>query len=368
MTATSIPRHLVEPPVPAEQRTRLMADPGFGRVFTPHMVTASYDPAAGWHGAEVVPFGALALSPASAVLHYGQAIFEGLKAYAQPDGSVAVFRPQANAARFTASARRMAIPELPEELFLAAVDELVDVDRDWVPDAGEANLYLRPVAFADDEALPVRPSERYRFVLMASPVGSYFPRGVAPVTVWLSTDFSRAAPGGTGAAKCPGNYGGSLLAQAQAHEHGCDQVVWLDPVEHSLVEELGGMNIFFVERAGDRVTLVTPPLTGTLLPGVVRASLLTLAGDLGYGADEEPVTVERWEQGCRSGRIAETFACGTAAVVTPVGEVRHATGGWTVGDGGAGAVTLGLRRALLDIQMGRAPDRHGWMHTVAATR
>lgn len=362
---TTVERRLRAERVPAAERAALLEDPGFGRVFTEHMVTAAFDRAAGWHDAAVVPFGPLSLSPASAVLHYAQAVFEGLKAYAQPDGSVAVFRPAANAARFVASARRLAIPPLPEELFVAAVDELVAVDRDWVPTGGEASLYLRPLLFADDPALPVRPSDHYRFVLMASPVGSYFPRGVAPVTVWLSTDFSRAAPGGTGAAKCGGNYGGSLLAQAQAHDHGCDQVVWLDPVEHRAVEELGGMNLFFVERDGDAVTLVTPPLTGTLLPGIVRDSLLTLAPALGYRTAERAVTVDDWEEGCRAGRVTETFACGTAAVVTPVGEVRHADGGWGVGDGGAGPVTLRLRAALLDLQTGRAPDPYGWMHRPA---
>lgn len=363
---TVIERQLRAERVPAAERARLLEDPGFGRVFSEHMVTASFDRSAGWHGAAVVPFGPLALSPASAVLHYAQAVFEGLKAYAQPDGSVAVFRPAANAARFADSARRLAIPPLPEDLFVAAIEELVAVDRDWVPTGGEASLYLRPLLFADDPALPVRPSDRYRFVLMASPVGSYFPRGVAPVTVWLSTDYARAAPGGTGAAKCGGNYGGSLIAQAQAEEHGCDQVVWLDAIEHRHVEELGGMNLFFVERDGGAVTLVTPPLTGTLLPGIVRDSLLTLAPSLGYKAVERVVTVEDWEDGCRSGRVTETFACGTAAVVTPVGEVRHAGGSWTVGDGAAGEVTLAVRRALLELQTGRAADPHGWMHRLTA--
>lgn len=362
---TAIPRHLRSDRVPDTERARLLADPGFGRVFTEHMVTAEWAPGSGWHQAALVPFGPLPLSPATSALHYGQAIFEGLKAYSQPDGGIAIFRPEHNASRFTASARRMAIPPLPEELFLAALDALADVDRAWVPTDGEASLYLRPTIFGSEATIAVRPSERYTFVLLASPVTSIFPRGVAPVTVWLSTGYSRAAPGGTGAAKCAGNYGGSFVGQLEARDHGCDQVVWLDAVEHSHVEEMGAMNVFFVERSpAGAVTLVTPPLTGTLLPGVVRDSLLTMAAELDCGAEERPVTVEAWEEGCRSGRIVETFACGTAAIVTPVGAVRHDGGGWTVGDGGAGPVTLRVRRALLELQTGRAPDPRGWMHPV----
>ncbi len=361
-----VERRLRTDRLPTGERLRLLSDPGFGRVFSEHMVTATFDGDAGWHDVAVVPFAPLSLSPASAVLHYAQAVFEGLKAYAQPDGSVAVFRPAANATRFAASARRMAIPPLPEDLFVVAVEELVRADRDWVPDGGEASLYLRPLLFADDPALAVRPSDLYRFVMLASPVGSYFAGGIAPVTVWLSTDYARAAPGGTGAAKCAGNYGGSLVAQAQAEQHGCHQVVWLDAFEHRQVEELGGMNVFFVESDGSDVTLVTPPLTGTLLAGVVRDSLLRLAPSLGYRSVERSVTVEDWESGCRSGRITETFACGTAAVVTPVGEVRHSRGSWVVGDGNPGEVSLRVRSALLDLQHGRAPDTFGWMHPVDA--
>lgn len=358
---TSFARSLRPDPLPAAERALRLATPGFGQVFTDHMVTARYQPTCGWHDAALVPFGPLELSPASAVLHYAQAIFEGLKVYVQPGGSVSAFRPGANAERFAASAARLAMPALPEGFFLDAIRELVAVDRGWVPAQGEDSLYLRPLMFATDAALAVRPSDSYQFVLMASPVGAYFPRGVAPVTVWLSTDFSRAAPGGTGAAKCAGNYAGSLLAQAQAQGEGCDQVVWLDAVEHHWVEEMGGMNLFFVEREGEQVRLLTPGLTGTLLPGVTRDAILTLAADLGYQSGERRISVDDWAAGCRAGRITESFACGTAAVVTPVGEVRHRDGGWRIGDGQPGPVTRRVRQALLNIQRGLSPDPHGWM-------
>lgn len=359
---TAFQRRLLPDRQPAAQRARQMRDPGFGRVFSEHMVTARYDAGQGWHDAAVVPFGPVELSPASAVLHYAQAVFEGLKAYEQPDGSVAAFRPQANAERLRASAARLAIPELPEGFFLESIRELVAADRDWVPaHGGQESLYLRPLVFADDPSLAVRPSHGYRFLLIASVAGDYFAGGLAPVTVWLSTELSRAAPGGTGAVKCAGNYAGSLLAQAEAQARGCDQVVWLDPVEHCWVEEMGGMNLFFVEREGGRTRLVTPALTGTLLPGVTRDAILCLARELGAQAQERAVSVAEWESGCRAGRIVESFACGTAAVVTPVGAVRHADGGWRVGDGGPGPLTLAVRQRLLDIQRGLAADPHGWM-------
>lgn len=363
---TEFTRRLRPDRLSPQERTARMTNPGFGRVFTEHMITARYDTGRGWHDAAVVPFGPIELSPAAAVLHYAQSVFEGLKAYRQPDGTVAAFRPQANADRFRDSALRMAIPPLPDGFFVEALAELVGTDRDWVPAHGsEDSLYLRPLMFADDPALPVRPSDGYRFLLLASPVGAYFPRGVAPVSVWLTTQFARAAPGGTGAAKCAGNYAGSLLAQAQAEAEGCDQVVWLDPVEHRWVEEMGGMNLFFVEEEAGTTTLVTPPLTGTLLPGVTRDAILALAGELDARAREDAVSVTDWESGCVTGRITESFACGTAAVVTPVGTVRHRDGGWTVGDGQPGPVTMAVRQRLLDIQRGIAPDQHGWMQRIA---
>jgi branched-chain amino acid aminotransferase len=354
-------------PLDAAERDSRLADPGFGRFFTDHMVTIAWDAGQGWHDAQLVPYAPLSMDPAAMVLHYGQAIFEGLKAYRQPDGGIATFRPEENARRFQRSARRLAMPELTEELFLASIHALVAQDQEWVPSGAEKSLYLRPLMFATEVGLGVRPSSSYLFVLIASPAGAYFPRGLKPVTVWLSEEYSRAAPGGTGEAKCAGNYAASLIAQAQASDQGCDQVVWLDAVEHRWVEEMGGMNLYFVRRSGDSAAIVTPTLTGTLLAGVTRDSLLTLAGDLGYVASAARISVDEWREGNASGEITEVFACGTAAVITPVRAVKSASHEWTIGDGGPGPVTARLRQALLEIQTGVAPDAHGWVHPLTVT-
>ena len=351
--------------VPAAERERMLANPGFGRVFTEHLAGISWDRERGWHDAEVRPYGPIEMDPGTSVLHYAQAVFEGLKAFRQADGRIAIFRPEANAARFRRSARRLALPELPDRTFIEAIELLVRLDGDWVPSEPEHSLYLRPFMYGSEVGLGVRPSAQVKFVLIASPSGSYFPGGVKPVTVWLSEEFSRAAPGGTGEAKCGGNYAGSLLAQAQASAQGCDQVVWLDAVEHSLVEEMGGMNLFFVFGSGSKARLLTPALTGTLLPGITRDALLTLGSDLGYEAEEGRISAAEWEAGCADGSVTEVFACGTAAVITPVGSVKSAHGSWTVGDGQPGKITMRLRQALVDIQRGVAPDTHGWMHAVA---
>jgi branched-chain amino acid aminotransferase len=354
-------RH-AEPRVAAAERERLLADPGFGRLFTEHMVRIHWDAARGWHDAELVPYAPLTLDPGTSVLHYAQAVFEGLKAYRQTRGGVAAFRADAHATRFRNSARRLALPELPEELFLEAIDVLLEADHEWVPSAPEHSLYLRPFMFAEEVTLSVHPSDRVTFLLIASPSGSYFPRGVKPVSVWLSEDFSRAAPGGTGAAKTGGNYAASLLALAQAAEMGCDQVVWLDSHEHRWVEEMGGMNLCFVFGRGEHARVMTPALTGTLLPGVTRDSLLTLGRDLGYATQEGRINVDEWRQGCEDGSLTEVFACGTAAVITPVGAVKSAHGSWTIGDGGPGEVTMRLRKALVEVQRGVAPDPHEWLY------
>ena len=345
-----------------EERESLLADPGFGRIFTEHMVGAHWTPGAGWHDAGLVPYSSLTLDPGTSVLHYAQAVFEGLKAFRQADAGVAAFRPDRHATRFRSSARRLALPELPEESFLEAIELLVRADHEWVPSAPDHSLYLRPMMFATEVSLAVHPSTEVTFLLIASPSGSYFPRGVKPVTVWLSEDFSRAAPGGTGAAKTGGNYAGGLLAQAQAAEKGCDQVVWLDSRDHRWVEEMGGMNLCFVFGRGRDARIMTPALTGTLLPGITRESLLELGRDLGYATEEGRISVDEWRRGCEDGSLTEVFACGTAAVITPVGAVKSARGSWTVGDGGAGEISMRLRQALVDIQRGAAPDTHGWLY------
>jgi branched-chain amino acid aminotransferase len=349
-------------PLPAEQREQILATPGFGKSFTDHMVTVTWTAADGWHDAQVRPYGPLQLDPSAAVLHYAQEIFEGLKAYRHADGSVWAFRPDQNAARFQRSARRLALPELPAEDFLESVRALVDVDQEWVPSpegGGETSLYLRPFLFASEAFLGVRPAAEVTYCVIASPAGPYFSGGVQPVSIWLSTDYTRAAPGGTGAAKCGGNYAASLAAQVEASAHGCDQVCFLDAVEHRWVEELGGMNIYFVLDDG---SVVTPELTGTILEGVTRDSILDLLRDAGHEVVERRVGIDEWRSGAASGRIREVFACGTAAVVTPIGRLVSPEGELVMGDGGTGEVTAAVRSRLLDLQYGRAADPHGWMH------
>jgi branched-chain amino acid aminotransferase len=348
-------------PVAPERRAELLTAPVFGQVFSDHMVTMRYAEGRGWYEATLQPYGPISLDPSTSALHYGQEIFEGLKAYRQPDGGVALFRPEQNAQRFNRSAARLAMPAVPEELFLESLRVLVEQDAAWVPSRAEESLYLRPFMFATEPYLGVRPSREYLYCLIASPVGAYFPRGVQPVSVWLSTDYTRAAPGGTGEAKCAGNYAASLIAQAQAAERGCDQVVWLDAVEHRWVEEMGGMNLYFV-LGGD--TLVTPELTGTLLPGITRDTILKLAADLGYKTEVRRFSTDEWREAATSGAMTEAFACGTAAVVTPVGTVKGTDGEFAVADGAPGEVTMTIRQALLDIQHGHAADTHGWLHRI----
>jgi branched-chain amino acid aminotransferase len=356
-------------PLPEAERQAILANPGFGRHFTDHMVTIRWTEGRGWHDAQLVPYAPLSMDPANMTLHYAQTIFEGLKAYRQPDGGVATFRPEANARRFQASARRLAMPELPVETFIDACDALVRQDRAWVPGEGETSLYLRPFMFATEVGLGVRPASEYLFLVIASPSGAYFSGGVKPVSVWLSEEYVRAAPGGTGAAKAGGNYAASLVAQAQAIEHGCDQVVWLDAIERRWIEEMGGMNLYFVYGGGSGGAarrIVTPELSGSLLPGITRDSLLTIAADLGYEVAEGRICVDDWKRGNEDGTLTEVFACGTAAVITPVGSVKSTRADWTVADGEPGEVTMRLRAALLDIQTGHAPDPYGWMHRLGA--
>jgi branched-chain amino acid aminotransferase len=348
-------------PLSAAERSALLADPGFGRVFTDHMVTIRYSEGKGWYDPRVEARKSIQLDPATAVLHYAQMIFEGLKAYRTPDGGVTLFRPEANARRFQQSALRMAMPPLPEELFLGSLEELIKIDHEWVPDDPEGSLYLRPFMFASEVYLGVKPSSEYLYLLIASPVRSYFKGGAKPVSLWVSTQYTRAAPGGTGAAKCGGNYAASLAAQAEATEHGCDQVIFLDAKRMKYIEELGGMNIFFVYADGH---LVTPPLSGTILPGITRDSVITLARAAGREVEERPVTFDEWRNGVASGEIVEAFACGTAAVITSIGTVRYAGGEFTMPNKGKGKVAASLRKTLVDIQRGRAKDRYGWVRRV----
>jgi branched-chain amino acid aminotransferase len=347
-----------------EERAKRMQNPGFGKVFTEHMIVIPYSEETGWGRGVLKPYGPIVMDPASSVLHYGQAIFEGFKAYHQPDGSIKTFRPEANAHRFNASARRLAMPELPVDLFVEAADLLIRQEAEWVPSAVGESLYLRPLMIATEAALGVKPSTEYLFILIASPSGAYFPQGVKPVTVWISDNYVRAAPGGTGFAKCAGNYAASLVAQKEAKAEGCDQVVWLDAVHRRYIEEMGGMNIFFVYQEKGETVVVTPVLTGTLLPGITRSSLLEMAKSMGFKAEERRISVDEWREALLEGRMTEAFACGTAAVITPIGTVKSAHGEWKINNGHTGPVAQALRDALLALQHGTEPDTNGWMHEV----
>ena len=350
-----------------EQRARILADPGFGDFFTDHTAvidwSANEDAAGGsWHDARIEPYGPIALDPAASVLHYGQEIFEGLKAYRHADGSVWTFRPYKNAARLNRSAARLALPQLDEELFVESLRRLVTADVAWVPSQEGESLYLRPFMIATEAFLGVRAARKVSYRVIASPAGNYFGGELKPVSIWVSTQYARAGRGGTGNAKCGGNYAASLIAQMEAEDNGCKQVLFLDPANNNAVEELGGMNVFFVMKDG---TLVTPALTGTILEGVTRESVLQLARDRGMNIEERTITLDEWREGINSGEIAEVFACGTAAVITPIGVLKN--GDELIGDpqAPAGAVTMSIREELLGIQLGTVEDRHGWLERLA---
>ncbi len=344
--------------IDANERSARLVDPGFGRVFTDHMAVIRYNETRGWHDAAITARAPLSVDPSTAVLHYAQEIFEGLKAYRMADGGTALFRADANARRFQRSAQRLAMPALPEDLFVESIRRLVDTDRDWIPVSDGGALYLRPFMIASEVFLGVKPSAEYLYMVIASSVGAYWKGGARSISIWVSRDYTRAAPGGTGAAKCGGNYASSLVAQSEAIRQGCDQVVFLDATERRWVEELGGMNVFFVFADG---SMATPPLTGTILPGITRDSILSLARDQGIVVREELYSIDQWRADAESGKLTEAFACGTAAVVTPIGSVVDTAGGFTIGSGGTGQITQRMLDALTAIQRGNAPDPHGWL-------
>jgi branched-chain amino acid aminotransferase len=346
-------------PVKDELRDERVKSPGFGKYYTDHMVIAEWDEKTGWSDAQLKAYGPLTLDPATAVFHYGQEIFEGMKAYIQPDGGISLFRPDANAKRFAKSAARLALPEMPVEFFIQTVEELVKADQNWVPKNVGESLYLRPFMIATEVGLGVRPSNKATYILIATPAAAYFNAANA-VTVWISTEYVRASIGGTGEAKCGGNYAASLVAQKQAAEHGCDQVVWIDAIERKWIEEMGGMNLYFVKGKGKDAMIITPKLTGTLLAGITRDSILSVAADLGYKTEEVMISMDDWRDGVASGEISEIFACGTAAVVTAVGTAKSAKGTWVTGDGKPGPITNQIRETLLGIQHGSIADKHGW--------
>jgi branched-chain amino acid aminotransferase len=343
------------------ERSAILANPGFGMYFTDHMAVATWTAADGWHDSAIVPYGPFSLDPATAVLHYAQQVFEGLKAYRHDDGTIWTFRADQNAERILRSARRLALPPLQAEDFLCSIEELVAADVAWVPTAPEQSLYLRPFMFATEAFLGVRPAKRVTYCCIASPAGAYFTSGVKPIKIWIATTYSRAAPGGTGAAKCAGNYAASLLPQQQAIEHGCDQVMFADAAEHRWLEELGGMNVYLITTDNE---LITPELTGSILEGVTRDSILTLASEFGLTPVERRIEIAELLDGIGSGKVTELFACGTAAVATSIGTLHDEAGSYQVGSGESGETTLALRQRLLDIQYGRAEDKYGWLRRI----
>lgn len=346
-------------PNPVANVDEALADPGFGRYFTDHMVVIDWTKAAGWHGARVVPYGPICLNPANAVLHYAQAIFEGLKAYRHPDGSVHTFRPERNAARLAQSAHRLALPELPADVFIESLRQLVALDERWVPAHGEGkSLYLRPFMIANEDFLGVRAAETVAYYVFASPAGSYFSDPTRPVNIWLERDYVRAASrGGTGAAKCGGNYAASLLPQRIAYEHGCEQVLFLEDVEQKYVEELGGMNVVLVRRDG---TILTPD-SESILAGITCASVLELLADAGHPVQRQRIDIHEWRAGVESGEITEAFAVGTAAVIAPIGTLKSADFEIVHPPVTLESVSMRARAELTGIQNGTVPDRKGWL-------
>ncbi|MDR0417373.1 MAG: branched-chain amino acid aminotransferase [Propionibacteriaceae bacterium] len=347
------------PTTPAEQIAAALVDPGFGVVFSDHMAQATWTRGVGWHDDQIGSYQAFALPPGAAVLHYAQEIFEGLKAYRRDDGSIWLFRPELNAQRLNRSAERMDLPVLPEEDFLTSVRQLVQADAAWVPAAGEETLYLRPFMFAAESFLGVRSAREVVYAVVAGPAGPYFASGVSPVDIWVSKTYSRAGSGGTGAAKCGGNYASSLMAGKEAHEHGCSQVLFTDAAEHEWIEELGGMNVFFV--TSDRRLLT--PASDNVLAGITRQSILELADDFGLTAQHRPISLTEMLAGIAARDIVEAFACGTAAVVTPIARFRFERDGDEAEATLAqpqGEATMALRRHLVDLQWGRVPDPRGW--------
>jgi len=333
---------------------------GFGQYFTDHMFLADYSPDKGWSDARIVPYGPMALEPSCMVFHYGQELFEGLKAFRGPKGETRLFRPGMNARRMNASSRRMCIPAFPEEDFLQAVTELVKTDEDWIPSAAGTSLYIRPFIFAADARLGVHPSETYRFVIILSPCGSYYSQGFAPIRIYVEDEYIRAAPGGTGSAKCGGNYAGGMLAQQGAKAKGYSQVLWLDGKQKKYVAEVGAMNIMFKIDG----KIVTAPLDGTILPGVTRDSCITLLKDWGMEVQERPLSIDEIVDAWKNGELEEAFGTGTAASISPVGEICYKGVPMPIHDFEVGPVSRRLYDELTGIQAGRMEDKHGWVKTI----
>ncbi len=349
-------------PTADENREAILENPVFGANLTDHQVVITWEKDKGWHKAEVLPYGPILMDPSAAVLHYGQEIFEGIKAYRHADGSIWTFRPEANAARLQRSAHRMALPELPTELFVESLRQLIAVDGKWVPQpVNEKTLYIRPFEIAAENFLGVRAAQRAEYRVIASPVGPYFTGGVKPISIWIALDSARAGKHGTGEAKTGGNYAASLLAQTEGYENGCSQVMFLDAESATYIEELGGMNLFFVFKDG---RVATPALDGTILHGITRDSVITLLNDRGHQVEQRKISLDEVRSGVASGDIVEIFACGTAAVITPIGELKSRLESIQISSE-PGELTVALRKELTGIQYGTVADRHGWMMKLA---
>jgi len=330
---------------------------GFGTIFTDHMFNMDYNPDEGWHNPRIEPYQPIVMEPSTMVLHYGQGVFEGLKGYRNPSGGIQLFRPMENVRRLNRSSKRLCIPEIDENVVLDAIKQLVDVEKDWVPSVEGTSLYIRPTVIATDPFLGVRASFTYRFFIILSPVGAYYPEGFNPVKIFVTRDFVRAVRGGVGEAKTLGNYAASLLAGDQAHEEGYTQVLWLDGVEQKYIEEVGAMNIFFV--MGDEIA--TPELSGSILPGITRKSVVELGRNWGMSVSERKISIDEVLQAQADGTLKEVFGSGTAAVISPVGEIKYGNKLITIGDGSVGPLSQRLYDSLTDIQYGKADDPFGWV-------
>ena len=329
---------------------------GFGKIFTDHMFVMDYAPDKGWHDARIVPYQPFPLDPACVIFHYAQEIFEGLKAYRTADNTIQLFRPDCNGQRMQDSADRMCIPKIPVEDFVQAVKTLVEVDKDWVPHSDGASLYIRPFVFATDVGMGVHASRNYTFCVICAPSGAYYAEGIDPVRIYVEDEYIRAAPGLTGFTKCGGNYAASIRAGERAEEQGYAQVLWLDGVHRKYIEEVGSMNVMFKVDG----KIITPALTGSVLPGITRRSCLELLRDWGYAVEERLITAEELFDAAESGKLEEAWGTGTAAVISPIGEMGWKDKHVVVNGGEIGSLTQKLYDTLTGIQWGVEPDPYGW--------
>ncbi len=336
------------------------ANLGFGQIFTDHMFMMDYVQGQGWINQRIVPYGPMMMEPSTMVFHYGQSVFEGLKAYRTADGSINLFRPHLNFERMNRSDERMAIPPLDEETCVRAVRQLIALEADWVPSSPGTSLYIRPFVFAADPFLGVRPSHTYHFLIILSPSGPYYPQGLNPIDVYVEDEYVRAVKGGTGFTKCAGNYAASLLSQANAYKAGYMQVLWLDGIHRQYIEEVGAMNVFFVIDG----VLVTPALNGSILPGITRRSVLETAADFGMDVDERLLSIGELASLYAQGRVSEMFGCGTAAVISPVGSLKYQDTIMTFNNGRIGPISQKMYDTLTGIQYGNLPDPRGWVMTI----